>query len=150
MTDEVQKLKEPVTVSGVIFTGDANPISPDRLFGAKPGAFVSVRPVSNNEEGKTYLGIMLGDYASPSIGIRKEENGENTIVVTKSLGTPAMWVPDLNRVVMGWGSWWSEIKTPEDLRQITDHDIENVWYVKALRTAEGWKTDPQPTAQPVG
>jgi hypothetical protein len=45
-----------------------------------------------------------------------------------------MRVPDLARVVMGWESWWGEIRTPDDLRQITNADVENVWYVKALKT----------------
>jgi len=53
--------------------------------------------------------------------------------IGQEMGNPAMWVPDLNRVVMGWESWWGEIKSEEDLRQISDADIENVWYVKAIK-----------------
>ena len=32
------------------------------------------------------------------------------------------------------------LKTPEDFRQITDADIDNVWYVQALRGLEGART----------
>jgi hypothetical protein len=121
-------LEFPITVKSIEWDEDAGPISPDRIFGAKAGAWVAVRPVG---EEKTYLGVMLGDYRPPSLAFN-HETGE--IRVTKRVfGNPAMWVPDLDRVVMGWGSWWGEIRTPDDLRQITNADIENVWYVKALK-----------------
>ena len=54
--------------------------------------------------------------------------------------SPAIWVPDLKRLIFGRGSWWRVLKTPEDLRQITDADIDNVWYVQALRGPEGART----------
>lgn len=117
----------PITVKSIKWDGTQDPITPDRLFGAEAGAWVAVRPVGDE---KTYLGVMLGDYAPPTLRFDRE-TGELT--VGRSIGNPAMWVPDLNRVVMGWGSWWSEIKSADDLRQITDADIENVWYVKALK-----------------
>jgi hypothetical protein len=119
----------PITVKSIKWDEDAGPISPDRFFGAKAGAWVAVRPV--NDE-KTYLGVMLGDYRPPSIAYRPETGA--LIVRKQTFGNPAMWVPDLNRVVMGWESWWGEFRTPDDLRQITNADIENVWYVKALKT----------------
>lgn len=34
---------------------------------------------------------------------------------------------------MGYESWWGFIKTVEDFQEITDEDISNVWYVKALK-----------------
>jgi hypothetical protein len=49
---------------------------------------------------------------------------------------PAIFVPDLNKVIFGYESWWGEIKSPEELREITDDDIQNVWYVKALKMLE--------------
>lgn len=44
-----------------------------------------------------------------------------------------IFVPDLMKVVLGVESWWDTIDKPEDLKQITDVDIQNVWYVKALK-----------------
>jgi hypothetical protein len=118
----------PITVKSIKWDADAGPISPGRLFGAKAGAWVAVRPVDDE---KTYLGVMLGDYRPTSLSFN-QETGE--IRVTKRVfGNPAMWVPDLARVVMGWESWWGEIRTPDDLRQITSADVENVWYVKVLK-----------------
>jgi hypothetical protein len=46
---------------------------------------------------------------------------------------PAMFVPELNRIVFGCESWWKVLNNKEDFSDITDADIENVWYVKALR-----------------
>jgi len=34
---------------------------------------------------------------------------------------------------MGCGSWWGAIDNEEDLKDITDSDIENVWYVQLLK-----------------
>lgn len=30
-------------------------------------------------------------------------------------------------------SWWALIKGPEHLKEITDGDIQSVWYVQALK-----------------
>ncbi len=117
----------PVTVQSIEFADIDTPISPKRLFGGEAGAWVAVRPVGDK---KTYLGVLLGDYHPPSVSFNKESGA---LIVGKGIGNPAIWVPDLKRVVMGWGSWWGEIKTPEELRNITDADIENVWYVKAFK-----------------
>lgn len=94
------------------------------------GNFVSVRPVGDE---KTYLGILLGDmeaFASTQYSAKSE-----TLFVMHSTN-PAIWVPDLNRVVRGYESWWSPIKSEEHLREITNDDIDNIWYVKALKSLE--------------
>jgi hypothetical protein len=67
----------PITVKSIEWDEDAGPISPDRLFGAKAGARVAVRPVDDE---KTYLGVMLGDYRPTSLSFN-HETGE--IRVTK-------------------------------------------------------------------
>ena len=46
---------------------------------------------------------------------------------------PAIFIPSLNKIVWGYGSWWGEIASAEKLHQITDSDIQNVWYVRALK-----------------
>jgi hypothetical protein len=136
------QIEYPITVNKIEFIDSSDPIRPDRIYGAKPGSWVSVRPVGND---KTYLGIMLGDYEPPMASFHPETG---VLTIAKSIGNPAMWVPDLGRVIMGWGSWWGEIKSPNDLHQISDADIQNVWYVKAIKDlAEAAKTaesEPQP------
>jgi hypothetical protein len=120
----------PITVEDITFDGDPEPITPTRLCGAPAGAWVAVRPVKDNPENKTYLGVMLGDYQPPSVRFDRESG---MLIIGKGVGNPAMWVPDLKRVVMGWGSWWRKMESETDLRQISDADIENVWYVRALK-----------------
>lgn len=91
------------------------------------GAWVSVRPVG---EERTYLGVYLGDLVNR---IGHSYNVESRELTIYPCGNPAMFVPELKRIVWGCESWWGVIETPDDLRRITDADIENVWYVRALR-----------------
>ncbi|MGI0120310.1 hypothetical protein [Zooshikella sp. RANM57] len=93
----------------------------------KQGDYVAVKPCSDE---KTYLGVMLGDLCEPVLGYN---TSIETLYLKRGMGNPAMWVFDLNKVVMGYESWWNKIEKPEDLKQITDTDIDNVWYVKALK-----------------
>lgn len=44
-----------------------------------------------------------------------------------------MFVPELGRIVWGCGSWWHKIKSEDDLRQITDDDIDKVCYVQLAK-----------------
>ena len=83
-----------------------------------PGSFVSVRPCGDEYEDKTYLGLYVGEVA---------------IGDTMSLHNPCIWVPDLKQYIFGCESWWGVIDSEDDLRKITDADIENVWYVRALK-----------------
>jgi hypothetical protein len=105
------------------------------------GTLVKIRPVvDEGEQPRTYLGIYIGDIATdvllafaddrssliaPKRGVLKLLVGGNN---------PAIFVPALRRLVFGYESWWGPIKSPEEAEEaITDEDIENVPYVKALR-----------------
>lgn len=102
-----------------------SPIRP-ALFG-KTG-LVKVRPCGEEHEGKTYLGIHIGDVAlGSSVSITDSE-----IVCGWSRHNPGIYVPALDKMVYGCESWWGEIKGPDDLKDISDDDIENQWYVKAI------------------
>jgi hypothetical protein len=87
-------------------------------FGAEPGDFVSVRPCADEHKDKTFLGIYVGD-----VRVRAGFLGHN----------PCMWVPELKEFIFGFESWWGKIESPEQLREITDADIESQPYVRALR-----------------
>ena len=87
-------------------------------WSCEPGSFVSVRPCGDEYEDKTYLGLYVGEVA---------------IGGTLSMHNPCIWVPDLEQYIFGCESWWGKISTAEDLHKITDEDIENVWYVRALK-----------------
>lgn len=136
-------MKFPITVQSIKFEGSFGMKKP--LFHAdEVGCFVAVRPCSDDAQGKTFLGILLGDLPMGVSGTFDRESG--VLTVEPGAGNPAIWVPDLKRVVMGYESWWGTIASAEDLRQITDADINNVWYVQAIKLLAGEGHQPEPPA----
>lgn len=104
---------------------DGRPIRENDLT----GSLVKVRPCGDKYEGKTYLGIMIGDAAlSSSVSIK-----DDSIVCNWGFMNPAILVPDLGEVIYGCGSWWGKLKD-EELTDITEQDIENVWYVRLAKS----------------
>lgn len=97
------------------------------------GKFAMVRPCNKelNPENKTFLGLYLGDFRVMGGGISYNQETRQ-IHYVQPHGNPAIFVFDLRRVIFGYESWWGIIETEAQLQQITDADIENVWYVKAL------------------
>lgn len=95
------------------------------------GKLVKVRPCSKDLQGKTYLGILIGDAAlSSSVSMK-----EDSVICRWSFFNPAILVPDLGEIIYGCESWWEELGD-EELSDITDQDIENVWYVKMLKASK--------------
>lgn len=93
------------------------------------GSFVSIRPCGEEYEGKTYLGIYVGDVGlGSSIKI-----DDDSVVCEWSSFNPGILIPELNKIVYGCESWWGFITKQSELRNISDLDIESVWYVKALK-----------------
>lgn len=76
------------------------------------------------------LGIYLGDI--PIGATAMLEKATQALMITPH-SNPAIYIPDLKRVVFGCESWWGTIEGPEDLKKITDQDIQDLWYVKALK-----------------
>ena len=100
-------------------------------WGYKTGMPVAVRPCDEEYEGKTFLGFYLGDLPLQNTISFNEEKG---ILKVGTHNNPAMFVPEHGRIIWGCGSWWHEIKSEDDLKQITDEDIENTWYVKLAKS----------------
>lgn len=101
------------------------PLKPEGLF-VKCGDLVSIRPVDDE---RTYLGVFVGDLALGStIKIL-----DDALICEWSGYNPAFYVPALKQVITGASSWWGRIDTEEDLRQISDLDIQSQWYVQALQ-----------------
>jgi hypothetical protein len=94
------------------------------------GKFVSVRLCSEEYQGKTYLGLYLGDLP---IGHHISHNPETKELSVSFDCNPAIFVFDLKKIIYGCESWWGIIESVADLKKITDQDIDNVWYVKALK-----------------
>ena len=112
----------PITIADIV----TNPCKPEHL-GHEPGALVAVRPA---DEERTYLGIYVGDL--PMFVSSSYDRKCRTLNVTP-VRNPAMFVPALNRLVFGAESWWHEIKSPEELGDITDADIDGQFYVQYLK-----------------
>lgn len=120
-------IEYPITVSSIEVPKDKG-LKESR--GYKKGTLVKVRPCDEKYNNKTYLGFLLGDIDMQLFISHNSENKELRIYRNYN---PAIFVPELKEVIYGCGSWWGEIKSEEDLKDITDNDIENVWYVKAWK-----------------
>lgn len=118
-------IEYPITVNKI----ETEPVKFDS-WEYKTGTLVAVRPCDEEYEGKTFLGFFLGDLP---VCIWPSFNSETGVIHCNTLKNPAMFVPELGKIIWGAGSWWSEIKSEDDLKQITDEDIENTWYVKLAR-----------------
>jgi hypothetical protein len=117
------EFKYPIEISGI------KKISP-RVNDTKAGSLVKIRPCADEYKDKTYLGIYMGDIPVDfHIGLYTKTN----ILSIVPHGNPAIFVPDLKKIIFGYESWWGVIKSEEEVKEITDDDIDNVWYVKLLK-----------------
>lgn len=94
------------------------------------GQLVKIRPCGKEYEGKTYLGIFLGNLPyTPYVSYNKKNEELDISCMTN----PAIFVPELKRIIFGMESWWGYIESEKELKDISDDDIENQWYVKMLK-----------------
>ena len=118
----MDNINYPITVEKIEL------VQPRKTSYRKVGSWVSIRPCSEGD--KTFLGVYLGDLQNSPMASYNKNSKLLTVIPFQN---PAIWVPDLNRVVWGCESWWGVIEGPEDLKKITDGDIQGVWYVRALK-----------------
>jgi len=122
----------PRTITGIEWPDSGKMLDGFSISSAKIGDWCSVRAVKSvDPEEKTRLGIYLGSFA---MGLSGAITKENVLKLDWGMSNPAILVPSLNRIVRGYESWWGKIKTPEQLRTISDQDINDVWYVQALKS----------------
>lgn len=99
----------------------------------KKGMLVKIHPCAEKYNDKTYVGFYLGDAQLGVGGLGFKPSEPTTITIKAStLTNPAIFVPELGEVIYGYESWWSPIKSVEELEKITDDDIADVWYVKLI------------------
>lgn len=108
------------------------------IFG-KEGSLVQVRPCGKEYGDKTYLGFLIGEIALGSSLTIKEDK----IQCNFAQHNPAIFVPELGKIIYGIESWWSVIKSTEQLKEITNDDIENTWYVKMWQAMMEKESKPQ-------
>lgn len=127
---EKGRIKYPISVTGIDF-GSGEMFHQNRV----KGSLVSIRPCADEYENKTFLGVYIGDLATSQMVRHSRESG--VLSVSAAMHNPAIFVPDLNKVIFGYESWWGEIKSVDQVRKITDEDIEGAWYVKLLKEQLG-------------
>ena len=110
-------IKYPITVEKI--TVKQEPVLNEKLlFGGKCGDMVSVRPCDEKYGGKTFLGILIGDISLSPYVQWNEKDKELTVSV--SYHNPLIFIPEHNSVVYGCGSWWGQIESEKQLKEITD------------------------------
>lgn len=123
-------IEYPIEVSKINANADK-----DEYKDSRTGKFTKIRPCGEEYEGKTYLGLYLGEMP---VGHRISHNPDTNELNVSFSTNPGIFVFDLNKIVYGMESWWGIIEDREDLEEITDADIDNVWYVKALKAIGDW------------
>ena len=119
-------IEYPLTINGI----DTEKIKYEDSWHAKTGQLVAVRPCGDEYGKKTYVGFYLGDLP---LCITHRFNESTGILKAGTMTNPAMFVPELGKIIWGCGSWWHKIESEEQLREISDEDINSVWYVQLAK-----------------
>lgn len=101
----------------------------DKVLISRDVGVVKVRPCKEEYKDKTYIGIMIGELATNS-GFQVTDD---SIQLLWGVHNPAIYVPELNKLIFGYESWWSKITDMNEIKDITDKDIDDVWYVQLLK-----------------
>lgn len=120
-------IRYPITVNKINYDNCEGYIS--NSCGNKTGDLVKIRPCDEEFNNKTYLGIFIGEVATNPYVTFNENNELNFCLSTN----PMIYIPELKRCIFGYESWWSDIENEDGLKDITDEDINNTWYVKAIK-----------------
>lgn len=86
----------------------------------KCGCFCEVRPCGEEYQGKSFVGVYLGQFP---IMIYSSFNKKTGILKNSTLKNPAIFVPKLRKIVYGYESWWRMIQSEEDLNSVMEKDI---------------------------
>jgi len=132
---ESRYIEYPLTIQGIQnnFTKDGMRSMYDC------GTLVKINPCGDEYGNKTYLGILLGDLP---IGAYISFHPDDQKLHISPHSNPAIFVPELKKIVYGCESWWGEIESPEDFKEITSEDINNVWYVQLLKEMTAKESEP--------
>ena len=125
LASESSQIEYPLSINGI----ENKKIETTGLFHTC-GELCSVKPCGEEYKGKCYLGIYIGDLP---IAISSSYNNETGILTNRTINNPAIFVPELNKIIYGCESWWRKIDSINDFKEISDADINNTWYVKMLK-----------------
>lgn len=111
-----------------------NSIETEKLEGIRmyaSGCLVQIKPCAKKYNGKTYLGLYLGDLPWMN-NISYDEDAK--ILNVGTINNPAIYVFALKKILFGAESWWCKIDSPEDMKDISEEEIDDTWYVKLQKT----------------
>lgn len=94
------------------------------------GSLIKIRPCGEEYGNKTYLGFYLGDLP---LSITQSYSKDTNILKLSTYNNPAIFIPELKKIIFGCESWWGVIESEKGLEDITDDVINNQWYVKLLK-----------------
>ena len=117
-------IEYPLTINGI----ESAEID-TRCIGHKCGCLCEIKPCGKEYEGKSYMGFYIGDLP---IAITSSFDRTTGILKNATMNNPAIFVPELKKIIYGCESWWREIDSLEDFKGISEDDINNTWYVKLL------------------
>lgn len=80
----------------------------------------------------TYIGIYIGDLPLMITSSFDQKSGTLT---NTAIPNAAFFVPELKRIVYGSESFHRKLDNIDNLKGISNEDIDNIWYVKLLRAA---------------
>lgn len=63
----------------------------------------------------------------------KESTGQ---LINSTMNNPAIFVPELKKIIYGCESWWKTIRSVDEFSKISNEDINNTWYVKLLQSMD--------------
>lgn len=110
-----------------------NAIETEKLEGMMmyaSGCPVRIKPCAEEYKGKSYLGLYLGDLPMMN---NISYNEEKQVLKVGAVHNPAIYVFALKKIIFGAESWWCKINSPEDMKDISEEEINNTWYVKLLK-----------------
>lgn len=65
-------------------------------------------------------------------GLGHEEG--SLVAIRSTMNNPAIFVPELKKIIYGCESWWKTIRSVDEFSKISNEDINNTWYVKLLQS----------------
>ena len=121
-------IEYPLTIQGI----ENKKINTNGI-GHTCGVLCEVRPCGEEYKGKTYLGIYLGELPIRIVSSYDRHTG---ILSNRTMNNPAIFVPEIKKIVYGMECWWREIKHIENFKEFSKEDIDNVWYLKILKNLD--------------
>lgn len=118
-----QYIQYPLTIDGI-------EVKPIKSRGTCIGRPVRVMPCAEEYEGKTFLGLYLGELPWY---IHVSHNEEDNKLHIDTANNPAIYVFELQKIIYGCESYWNIIKDPRQFDDITDEMIKSQWYVQLLK-----------------